>query len=264
MGCGRRTSHLHGRVGRAKRYTPGASPRERVDTMAEAPKHRRRRRRGALGEELLNLPNMLTMLRVVAIPVVMWLLAASDPDLAGEWSARRATFWATLLFFLASVTDFLDGWLARRMDLQSVFGKFMDPLADKLLVMAVLIELVALDRTPPWLVALLLSRELGITGLRAIATEEGIPLGSDRFGKWKTALQMTGLAGLMLHFRVDTDLIVLSGPVDYHRVGFALLLVSMVFSLASAAGYMLTFLRGAFGLQRAQQARDSDGSADRG
>ena len=207
---------------------------------------------------------MLTMLRVVAIPVVIWLLAASDPAIAGEWSARRATFWATLLFFGASVTDFLDGWLARRMDLQSVFGKFMDPLADKLLVMAVLIELVALDRTPAWLVALLLSREIGITGLRAIATEEGIALGSDRFGKWKTALQMTGLAGLMLHFRVETDLLVTSGPVDFHRVGTALLLVSMVFSLASAAGYMLTFLRGAFGLKRAQQARDLDAAADRG
>lgn len=230
--------------------------------MADAPKVRRRRRRGAIGEELFNIPNMLTMARVFVIPIVIWLLAASDPTIAGEWSARQATFWATLLFFGASVTDFLDGWLARRMGLQSVFGKFMDPLADKLLVMAVLIQLVHLDRAPVWLVALLLSREIGITGLRAIATEEGIPLGSDHLGKWKTALQLTGLAGLMLHFRVDTDLGVLAGEVDYHRVGMALLLASMVFSLASAAGYMLRFLRGAFGLQHAQRATERDETAE--
>ena len=211
--------------------------------------NRKRKQRSALGEELLNLPNMLTMGRVAVIPIVMWLLAASDPALAGEWSARRATFWATSLFFLASVTDFLDGWLARRLNLQSAFGRFMDPLADKLLVMAVLIELVALDRAPTWLVTLLLSREIGITGLRAIATEEGIPLSSDRFGKWKTALQMTGLAGLMLHFTTVTDFGPFAAPIDYHRVGFALMLASMVFSLLSAGGYMATFLRGAFGLQ---------------
>jgi CDP-diacylglycerol--glycerol-3-phosphate 3-phosphatidyltransferase len=213
---------------------------------------RRKKSRSALGEELLNVPNLLTLARVAVIPVVMWLIAASDVRLAGEWSARHATFWATLLFFLASVTDFLDGWLARRLDLQSVFGKFMDPLADKLLVMAVLIELVALDRVPGWFVALLLSREIGITGLRAIATEEGIALPSDRFGKWKTALQMTGLAGLMLHFPTHTDFGLFAGVVDYHRVGFALMLGSMVFSLLSAGGYMLTFLRGAFGLQHAR------------
>lgn len=216
---------------------------------------RRKKPRSALGEELLNVPNLLTMGRVAVIPIIMWLIAASDPAIAGEWSARKATFWATLLFFLASVTDFLDGWLARRLNLQSVFGKFMDPLADKLLVMAVLIELVTLQRVPAWFVALLLSREIGITGLRAIATEEQIPLQTDRFGKWKTALQLTGLAGLMLHFPTMTDFGLFAAVVDYHRVGFALMLGSMVFSLLSAGGYMLTFLRGAFGIQ---QARRSD------
>lgn len=210
---------------------------------------RKGKQRSAMGEELFNLPNALTMGRVAVIPVVMWLLAASDPLASGEWSARQATFWATLLFFLASVTDFLDGWLARRLNLQSAFGRFMDPLADKLLVMAVLIELVDLERAPSWFVALLLSREIGITGLRAIATEEGIPLSSDRFGKWKTALQMTGLGGMMLHFPTATDFGFFAAVIDYHRVGFALMLGSMVFSLLSAGGYMLTFLRGAFGLQ---------------
>ncbi len=215
--------------------------------MSDSPRPRRRRRKGAFGAELLNLPNMLTMLRVAVIPIVLYLLAGSDPAEVGPWEARAATFWATLLYFFASITDFLDGWLARKLDLQSAFGRFMDPLADKLLVMVVLIELVALNRVEPWLVALLLSREIAITGLRAIAMEEGIVLGSDRFGKWKTALQMAGLAGLMIHFPIRTDLTWTVADLDYHRIGVMLLLVSMVFSLASAVGYMIGFVRGAFG-----------------
>lgn len=214
--------------------------------MSDSARPRRRRRKGPFGAELLNLPNMLTMLRVAVIPLVMMLLAGSDPAEVGPWEARAATFWATLLYFFASITDLLDGWLARKLDLQSTFGRFMDPLADKLLVMVVLIELVALDRVAPWLVALLLSREIAITGLRAIAMEEGIVLGSDRFGKWKTALQMAGLAGLMIHFPVRTDLMWTVADLDYHRIGVLLLLVSMVFSLASAVGYMIGFVQGAF------------------
>ena len=214
-------------------------------------KRKPRRPRSALREELLNLPNMLTFGRILIIPAVMWLMDRSNELDAGEWEARHAAFWATLLFFGASVTDFLDGWLARRLDLMSVTGKFLDPLADKLLVMVALVELVHLDRAPAWLVALLLSREIGITGLRAIATEEGIEVASDRFGKWKTAMQMCGLGGLLLHFPMYTDFGVHQAVIDYHRVGLALLLGSMVFSLISAAGYMMSFVKGAFGKQRA-------------
>lgn len=216
--------------------------------MSKAAKATRpRRQRSALRQELFNLPNMLTMGRIVAIPAVMWLMDRSNDLVVGEWQARQAAFFATLLFFGASVTDFLDGWLARRLNLQSAVGRFLDPLADKLLVMVCLIELVHLDRAPAWLVALLLSREIGITGLRAIATEEGIQLASDRFGKWKTAMQMCGLGGLLVHFTVQTDFFIHTATINYHRVGLALLCGSMVFSLLSAAGYMLTFLRGAFG-----------------
>lgn len=196
------------------------------------------------------------MARVACIPVVFVLMDLSDPLAHGVWEARWAAFYAALLFFGASVTDFLDGWLARKLGLVSMFGRFMDPLADKLLVMVTLLQLVRLDRAPAWLVALLLSREIGITGLRAIAMEEGMHLPSDRFGKWKTALQLTGLGGLLIHFPIDTDFGLFAATIDYHRVGLALLLGSMVFSLLSAGGYMLTFIRGAFGIQR---ARDDQG-----
>ncbi len=209
-------------------------------------KKRARKQRSALRQEILNLPNSLTMGRVAVIPFVVTWMAQSDDLVAGAWSARHAAFWATSLFALASITDFLDGWLARNLDLQSAFGRFLDPLADKLLVMACLIELVTLDRCPAWLVMLLLSREVAITGLRAIAAEEGFELPSDRWGKWKTAVQMTGLIGLLIHFPVDANFLLFRGVVDFHRTGLVLLGVSMVFSVVSALGYLMSFVREAF------------------
>lgn len=220
--------------------------------MDDVGKRRRKKKpqgpRSAFRQEVLNLPNSLTMGRVVLIPFVMIAMAQSDDLVVGGWQARNAAFWATLMFAVASVTDFLDGWLARNLNLQSMFGRFLDPLADKLLVMACLIELVALDRAPTWLVVLLLSREVGITGLRAIAAEEGFELPSDRWGKWKTAVQMTGLIGLLLHFPIESEFILFRGVVDYHRVGLVLLAISMIFSVVSALSYLLTFLRTAFQL----------------
>ncbi|MFZ4579113.1 MAG: CDP-diacylglycerol--glycerol-3-phosphate 3-phosphatidyltransferase [Myxococcota bacterium] len=216
--------------------------------MEEQPKGRKKKRRKAkarspLREEILNLPNILTMGRVAIIPFVIWAMAHSDDLNAFEWAARRAAVIATTLFALASITDFLDGWLARNLNMQSVFGRFLDPLADKLLVMACLIQLVEMNRAPTWLVLLLLSREVGITGLRAIAAEEGFELPSDRWGKWKTAMQMLGLIGLLLHFPIYTDFVFFAGVVDYHRVGLMLLLLSMVFSMVSAVSYMFSFMR---------------------
>ena len=223
--------------------------------MPEVATSRRKKRRvrrppSALRKEIFNLPNMLTMGRVAVIPWVIWGMSHSNDLTYSAWHARYAAFVATALFAAASITDFLDGWLARNLNMQSAFGRFLDPLADKLLVMACLIELVALDRAPTWLVVLLLSREVGITGLRAISAEEGFALPSDRWGKWKTAVQMAGLVGLLLHFPTQTDFGLFGGIVDYHRVGMALLLLSMVFSMVSAIGYMAQFFRNSFGQQR--------------
>lgn len=222
------------------------NPDPRQSPRRTRKKKKPKRPRSALRNEIFNLPNILTMGRVAIIPAVMWMMEASDPAVVGPWSARWAVFWATSLFAIASITDFLDGWLARNLDLQSAFGKFLDPLADKLLVLACLVELVALGRTPAWLAILLLSREVAITGLRAIAADEGFDLPSDRWGKWKTALQMVGLIGLLLHFPMAADFGVIAGTVDFHRVGLALLTLSMVFSVGSAAGYLGNFGRQTF------------------
>lgn len=216
------------------------------DAKLQRRKKRKAKPRSALRNELFNLPNSLTMGRVFAIPAVMWFMERSDAAAMGEAAARWACFWATSLFAIASITDFLDGWLARNLNLQSAFGRFLDPLADKLLVLACLVELVHLGRVPTWVAILLLSREVAITGLRAIAADEGFEVPSDRWGKWKTAMQMVGLIGLLIHHPTQSDFVLFAGVVDYHRVGLVLLMVSMLFSVTSALGYLGNFLRQTF------------------
>jgi CDP-diacylglycerol--glycerol-3-phosphate 3-phosphatidyltransferase len=147
-------------------------------------------RRHTLREDALNLPNLLTMARVVMIPVVLWLMYQDT---------RVANFWATILYSLAAVTDFVDGWLARRWGLTSVLGKFLDPLADKLIVLATLVLMVELGHVPAWAVIIIAGRELSITALRTIAISEGVVIAASRGGKDKTAVQMAALVALILH-----------------------------------------------------------------
>ena len=132
---------------------------KREPQRRESPSQRarsRKSRRRTLREDALNLPNLLTFARIVVIPLVLVLLDRGGP---------RDCYWAALLFAGAAITDFLDGYLARKRNLVSVLGKFLDPLADKLIVMATLVWLVPMGRIEPWVVVLLLARELSITGL---------------------------------------------------------------------------------------------------
>ena len=132
----------------------------------------------------LNLPNVLTLARVAAVPLLVVLLLFDGP---------RVSFWAALIFALASVTDWLDGYLARKWEVVSVFGKFLDPLADKLIVMAALILMIPMGRVPAWAVFLILSREMVITGLRSIASSEGVVIAASDLGKYKTIFQMVAI-----------------------------------------------------------------------
>jgi len=198
--------------------------------------------RRSLAEEAKKLPNILTFVRIALIPPVMWLMLEQTPV---------ANFFATILFAVAAVTDWLDGWLARRQGLESLLGKLLDPLADKLIVNAVLVLAAELGRIPGWFVVLLLSREIAITGLRAIASSEGLSIDVVQSGKLKTALQLIGLVGLLIHERYVIDFIVAAPVVDFNLLGAALLALSMVFSLASA----FTYFRG-FGRAVAARARD--------
>lgn len=188
--------------------------------------------RRAFREDVWNLPNVLTMGRVAMIPLVLWYLVSGTP---------RDGFVASLLYGAASITDLLDGWLARKWNLISVFGKFMDPLADKLLVMAMLIYMAVMGRVPTWVVVVLIGREISVTGLRSIASSEGVVIAAGETGKWKTAIQMVGIACLVLHYPYRV-LPLWPHPVDLNVVGQWLVLLSLVFSVTSAVEYLRLFL----------------------
>ena len=192
-------------------------------------------RRRSIREDAVNLPNLLTMMRIVLIPVVLWLVAHETPAFS---------VYAALVYIGLAVTDAIDGWLARRAGLISVLGKFLDPLADKLLVMATLVWLVYLDRLPTGgviAVILMLARELSVTALRTIAMSEGVVIEAGQGGKEKTAVQMVAILLLILHHRFELNLFFTRVPADLHEVGLWLLYASLVLALISGGEYLRLF-----------------------
>ncbi len=137
----------------------------------------------------VNIPNALTMLRIVAVPVIVVALLDETPN--GDVIAAA-------LFSLAAITDGLDGYIARRRSQVTTFGKLMDPLADKLLVVAALIALVSLDRLAAWVAMVIIARELAVTGLRSLAAEQGVVIAASWLGKLKTALQVGAIVALII------------------------------------------------------------------
>jgi CDP-diacylglycerol--glycerol-3-phosphate 3-phosphatidyltransferase len=185
---------------------------------------------------LLNLPNLLTLARIAAVPAVVVLLL---------FDGRVAGFWAAIIFGAAALTDWLDGWLARRWQIVTVLGKFLDPLADKLIVMAALIMLIPLDRVPAWGVFLILAREMVVTGLRSIASSEGIIISASNLGKYKTIFQMVAIFGLLLHY----DYYWLFGlrleifHATMQHMGIFYFWIALVLTLWSGADYLVKFFK---------------------
>ena len=186
--------------------------------------------------QILNIPNIITMVRIAAIPLLCVLLLSPE---------RETGFWAAALFAAASVTDWLDGYLARRMGIVTVFGKFLDPIADKLIVMAALIMILPFGRVPAWMVLVILGREMIITGLRGIASTEGIVIPASNLGKFKTIFQLVAIIGLLLHydyqwfFSIDHPLLV----VNMHNVGMFYLWIATVITIWSGFDYLNKFVR---------------------
>jgi CDP-diacylglycerol--glycerol-3-phosphate 3-phosphatidyltransferase len=200
---------------------------------AEPPAHPVRPRRRTLAEDAVNLPNLLTMGRIVAIPFFVWLLDTPTPVRG---------FWACIVFTAAAITDVLDGYLARKLGVVSVLGKFLDPLADKLIVMAALVWMVPMGRIAAWVVVVLLAREISVTGLRSVAASEGVVISAGAEGKTKTALQMIGIVALLLGFPYHLSYLGIDlGVVDMVHVGRWLVYLSLLFSFASAAQYLRLF-----------------------
>src|SRR5258708_6240542 len=140
-------------------------------------RHRGMRPPSVLVQEFWNLPNMLTLGRILLIPIFVWFTYDATP---------LYSLLAAVVFTVAAITDVIDGYLARRWNLVTVVGKFMDPLADKLIVMAAMVMMVRLGRLAAWAVIVLLAREFIVSGLRTIAAGEGIVIAAGQEGKWKT------------------------------------------------------------------------------
>jgi len=185
---------------------------------------------------ILNIPNILTMTRIAAIPLLAVLLMSPS---------QSAGFWAAVVFSLASVTDWLDGYLARRMGIVTIFGKFLDPIADKLIVMAALIMILPFGRVPAWMVLVILGREIIITGLRGIASSEGIVIQASNLGKFKTIFQLVAIIGLLLHydynwlFGIEHQL----AQVNMHNVGMFFLWIATLLTVWSGVDYLARFIR---------------------
>ena len=142
----------------------------------------------------MNLPNKLTIFRVILIPFfIIALLVPGIP--AGNWIALA-------IFIVASLTDLLDGKIARKYNLVTNFGKFMDPLADKLLVCSALICLVELSRIPSWMVVIIIAREFTISGFRLIAADNGVVIAASYWGKFKTTFQMIAVCLMIANIPV--------------------------------------------------------------
>jgi CDP-diacylglycerol--glycerol-3-phosphate 3-phosphatidyltransferase len=185
---------------------------------------------------ILNIPNFLTILRIAIIPILVLLLLSPS---------KSASFFATLLFALASITDWLDGYIARRMGIVTLFGKFLDPVADKLIVAAALIMIIPFGRAPAWMVLIILSREIIITGLRGIASTEGIVIPASQLGKFKTIFQIVAILCLLLHYDYYWFFDI-KNPylhVDMHNVGIFYLWIATFITIWSGVDYLVKFFK---------------------
>lgn len=185
---------------------------------------------------LLKLPNQLTLFRMACIPAVVLLLIRGATVVEDQpFQIQTSDVIAALVFGLAAGTDFLDGWLARRFGAQSMLGKLLDPLADKLLVVSSMIILVEKQRLAGWVAVVLIVRDLGINAIRLSAYEDRIVIESSQLGKWKTVFLCFGMAGLMVHGTLWS--------VPWLLIGQVATGIAVAASLWSALTYLVEYAR---------------------
>jgi len=177
-------------------------------------------------EQILTLPNGLTIIRILAIPFILLLLF---------YSGERYQ-WVTAIFFLSvAVTDTLDGYLARRRGMVTTLGKFLDPLADKLLIVTALIALIPTRGIPFWMVIVIVGREIAVTGLRGIALFQGMVISASNWGKRKTLFETIAIFFLIL----DGDYFL----IKFHAVGMVFLWGALLLAVFSGIDYFKKFLK---------------------
>ena len=176
--------------------------------------------------KFLSNPNTLTLFRVLAVPIIVLLLMVPN---------RLTTFVSALLFSLAAITDYLDGFLARRNGLESTFGKIMDPVADKLLVSCSFIMMAALQWIPAWIVCVIIGREIAVTGLRNIIAGRGEDVSASNLGKYKTGFQIAAIIPLLFHYPYL--------GIDFHVIGMFFLWGALALTVWSGVDYFFRFRR---------------------
>lgn len=170
----------------------------------------------------MNLPNKLTLFRVILIPFFVFFLLAPFFEGCGNYIAAA-------IFVVASITDFLDGHIARKYNLVTNFGKFMDPLADKLLVCSALICLIDLSLIPAWIVIIIIAREFIISGFRLVAADNGVVIAASYWGKFKTTFQILMVIVLILDIQMPL----------FYWLGIALTYLSLALTVISLIDYMV-------------------------
>jgi CDP-diacylglycerol---glycerol-3-phosphate 3-phosphatidyltransferase len=184
-----------------------------------------------IGLEIMkrHLPNFLTLGRLVLVPPIVVLLF---------FNGKFPSAVAAGIFLIASLTDFFDGFVARRLKAESSFGRFLDPIADKVLVTSALIMLIALGRVPAWIVMLIITREVGVSALRAITKTWDTTLQPSPIGKLKAVVQFAAIVPLILHYKYNFII-----PINFHLIGMVLLYVALGLTLWSGIDYFVRFYR---------------------
>ena len=187
-------------------------------------------------QDILTIPNLLTSIRIILVPVVLLFIWLDTPLMR---------LWSWIFYTVATVTDFFDGYLARKSGAVSVSGKLLDPLADKFIVNLTLVLLVSMQEISPWPVIIILAREFYIFGIRSLAMEHDLVIAADIWGKTKTMLQMFALPFFMINQNTLKSLV----NIDWNPsgVGYFLIWSSIVFSLISAFTYTRNVKRKIFG-----------------
>ena len=172
----------------------------------------------------MNLPNLITMSRIFLIPVFVIVFLYPTP--------MRSVL-AAVIFTVAALTDLIDGYLARRWDQVTRLGKFLDPIADKFLVIAALVMLVDFNRVASWIAIVIISRELAVTGFRAIASSSGVVIAADQSGKYKMVIQTVSIVFLILNYK--------NGSFDLALWGTYLIWISMILAVSSGIQYFIRY-----------------------
>jgi CDP-diacylglycerol--glycerol-3-phosphate 3-phosphatidyltransferase len=177
----------------------------------------------------LNLANRITIARIFFVPVIVFLLLVKYDFWSFTINQRTTTgseMIAALVFIVAASTDGIDGYIARKRKTITNFGKFLDPLADKLLISAVLISLVEMQRLSAWVTIIIISREFAVTGLRLVSAAEGTVIAASRIAKWKTFSQIVAMVALILN----------NFPFSYFQIPFAQIMVYLMVVLTVVSG----------------------------